>query len=456
MRIENQILNNLIYNEEFTRKSLPFIKIEYFKESQHRIIFNLVDDFIKKYNKMPSKESLLIDLENKNSLNEEDYKKTKEFVEVSSKVEVEFQWLLDKTEKFCQDQAIMLALRESIKIVDDKNSEIKGSIPKILSDALAVSFDSSVGHDFLLDAESRFDFYHKREKRVPFSHLKYMNLITGGGTPAKTINVILGGTNVGKSLIMCDFAADNLANGFNVLYITLELSEERVAERIDANLLNIPLDEMMSIPKDVYQKKMGKLQEKTKGRLFVKEYPTAQAGTSHFRHLLNELKIKKGFIPDIIYIDYLNICLSSRIKMSANANSYTYMKAVAEELRGLAVEFQIPIWTATQVTRGGFGDSDIELTDISESFGVAATADFVLACISSEELQEQNLYLFKQLKSRYGDPSKFRKFMVGVDKAKMRLYDVEKEVETKPQETVQDINKKFFSGPNTSKFKEFK
>jgi archaellum biogenesis ATPase FlaH len=405
---------------------------------------------------MPSKESLLIDLENKNSLNEEDYKKTKEFVEVSSKVEVEFQWLLDKTEKFCQDQAIMLALRESIKIVDDKNSEIKGSIPKILSDALAVSFDSSVGHDFLLDAESRFDFYHKREKRVPFSHLKYMNLITGGGTPAKTINVILGGTNVGKSLIMCDFAADNLANGFNVLYITLELSEERVAERIDANLLNIPLDEMMSIPKDVYQKKMGKLQEKTKGRLFVKEYPTAQAGTSHFRHLLNELKIKKGFIPDIIYIDYLNICLSSRIKMSANANSYTYMKAVAEELRGLAVEFQIPIWTATQVTRGGFGDSDIELTDISESFGVAATADFVLACISSEELQEQNLYLFKQLKSRYGDPSKFRKFMVGVDKAKMRLYDVEKEVETKPQETVQDINKKFFSGPNTSKFKEFK
>jgi archaellum biogenesis ATPase FlaH len=350
----------------------------------------------------------------------------------------------------------MLALRESIKIVDDKNSEIKGSIPKILSDALAVSFDSSVGHDFLLDAESRFDFYHKREKRVPFSHLKYMNLITGGGTPAKTINVILGGTNVGKSLIMCDFAADNLANGFNVLYITLELSEERVAERIDANLLNIPLDEMMSIPKDVYQKKMGKLQEKTKGRLFVKEYPTAQAGTSHFRHLLNELKIKKGFIPDIIYIDYLNICLSSRIKMSANANSYTYMKAVAEELRGLAVEFQIPIWTATQVTRGGFGDSDIELTDISESFGVAATADFVLACISSEELQEQNLYLFKQLKSRYGDPSKFRKFMVGVDKAKMRLYDVEKEVETKPQETVQDINKKFFSGPNTSKFKEFK
>ena len=426
MRIEKTILSHLVFNEEFARKTIPFLKIEYFSDFTERTLFDVIDEYVKKYNKIPSKEALAIDLSNRSNLGDDQFKSCNEYVstlDVDSTTQHD--WLLNQTERFCQDKAIYNAIYDSIKILDDKTgSTAKGSIPKILSDALAVSFDSSIGHDFLEDYGPRYEFYHQKEKRIPFD-LDYLNKITKGGLPSKTLNVALAGTGVGKSLFMCHCAASNLTSGYKVLYITLEMAEERIAERIDANLLNTPIDELELLPRDVYEKKVTRVREKTNGKLIIKEYPTASAGSANFRHLLNELKIKRDFVPDIIYIDYLNICSSSRIKFGANVNSYTYVKAIAEELRGLAVEFGVPVVTATQTTRSGFSNSDVELTDTSESFGLPATADFMFALISSEQLQDLNQIMVKQLKNRYNDPTMYRRFVVGVDRSKMRLYDVE-------------------------------
>ena len=426
MSVERVVLSNLIYNDEYGRKVIPFLKSEYFTDHSERVVFDLVDEYVKKYNSFPSVEALAIDLSNLDGLNDETFKISKEIIgsfefDPSTKLE----WLLDQTEKFCQDKALYLAIMKSIKILDEKNGSIsKGSIPSILTDALGVSFDTHIGHDFLADSDARYEFYHHKEKRIPFD-LDYFNSITGGGLPNKTLNIALAGTGVGKSLFMCHCAAANLSRGLNVLYITLEMAEERIAERIDANLLDIQIDELELIPKSSYDTKINKLREKTQGKLIIKEYPTACAGSANFRHLLNELKIKKNFQPDIIYIDYLNICLSSRIKHGANVNSYTLVKAIAEELRGLAVEYNLPIVSATQTTRSGYSNSDVGLEDTSESFGLPATADFMFALISSEELADLDQIMVKQLKNRYSDPSVNRRFVLGVDRSKMRLYDVE-------------------------------
>ena len=426
MRIETTILSHLVYNEEFARKTIPFLRSDYFSDPTERVIYEEIDTYIKKYNAFPSKEALTIDLSARDNLSEDQFVATQRYVDaLHPDADTQNEWLLDQTEKFCQDKAIYNAIMKSIGILDNKSGEVsKGSIPQILSDALAVSFDTSIGHDFLDDYLPRYDFYHMKESRIPFD-LEYMNKITKGGLPNKTLNIALAGTGVGKSLFMCHCAAGNLLQGINVLYITMEMSEERIAERIDANMLNTPIDELELMPKDVYEKKIQKLQSKTTGKLIIKEYPTASAGSANFRHLLNELKIKKNFKPQIIYIDYLNICASSRIKMNASINSYTYIKAIAEELRGLAVEFNVPIVSATQTTRSGYGSSDVDLTDTSESFGLPATADLMFALISTEQLQDLNQIMIKQLKNRYNDPSMFKRFVVGVDRSRMRLYDVE-------------------------------
>ncbi|NDD05275.1 MAG: DNA primase, partial [Proteobacteria bacterium] len=423
--IEKLILSNLISNEEYGRKAIPFLKSEYFTERSIRAIYDGIDSFVKQYNKFPNKEALIVELDDDKEISSI-YQDVLVLVnELSADDTTNIDWLIDQTEKFCQDKAIYNAIMKSIKILDSDQEKLgKGAIPQILSEALAVSFDSHIGHDFLEDFESRYDFYHKKEKRVPFD-LDYLNKITKGGLPNKTLNVVLAGTGVGKSLFMCHCAASNLTNGLNVLYITLEMAEERIAERIDANLLNVSLDELTILPRDSYEKKISRVQEKTNGKLIIKEYPTASAGSGHMRHLLNELKLKRSFRPDIIYIDYLNICASSRLKYGANVNSYTYIKAIAEELRGLAVEFDVPIVTATQTTRSGFTSSDLGLEDTSESFGLPATADFMIALISSEELQDLNQIMVKQLKNRYNDPGTHRRFVVGVDRPKMKLYDVE-------------------------------
>lgn len=426
MRIEKTILSNLVFNEEFARKTIPFLKHDYFSDHTERTVFDLVDSYVKKYNTFPSKEALTIDASHRDNMNDEQFKSCTSYIDnLSADGDTQIEWLVDQTEKFCQEKAVYNAVMQSIKILDNKdNTQGKGSIPQILSDALAVSFDTSIGHDFLDDYVPRYEFYHLKEKRIPFD-LDYMNKITKGGLPNKTLNIALAGTGVGKSLFMCHCAAGNLTKGSNVLYITMEMAEERIAERIDANLLNTPIDELELLPRDVYEKKIEKLRDKTTGKLIIKEYPTASAGSANFRHLLNELKIKRNFVPDIIYIDYLNICTSSRIKFGANVNSYTYIKAIAEELRGLAVEFNVPIVSATQTTRSGYASSDVDLTDTSESFGLPATADFMFALISTEQLQDLNQIMVKQLKNRYNDPTAFRKFVVGVDRSKMRLYDVE-------------------------------
>jgi archaellum biogenesis ATPase FlaH len=422
--IEQVIFANLIGNEQYARKALPFIKSEYFQNRLDKVLYSIIEQFVNKYNKLPSKQALLIEIDSVSSINEDECVKLQQQVNAIEDIETDLQWLLDETEKFCQDKAIFNAIYQSISIMDGKSKNDKGAIPQILSDALAVSFDTHIGHDFLDDSDTRYDFYHKKEKRVPFD-LDYLNRITKGGLPTKTLNIILAGTGVGKSLFMCHCAAANLTKGQNVLYITMEMAEERIAERIDANLMNITLDEIEFLPKDVYQKRMERVRDNTKGKLIIKEYPTSSAGSANFRHLLNELKIKRNFKPEIIYIDYLNICASSRIKHGANVNSYTYIKAIAEELRGLAVECDVPIVSATQTTRSGFSSSDIGLEDTSESFGLPATADFMLALISTDELQDLNQMLVKQLKNRYADPSSNRKFVIGVDRAKMKLYDVE-------------------------------
>ena len=426
--METTILINLTKDEQYARKVIPFVKPEYFQNVSERIVFQKIYDYVDQYGDVPSPSTLVIELGNDQSLAESDYNSTVSLIESFKEINSDHDrdWLIDQTEKFCQDKAIYNAIMDSIHIIDGKSkTKAKDAIPSILSDALSVSFDNTVGHDFLNDYEERYDFYHRVEERVPFD-LDYLNNITKGGVPRKSLNIILAGTGVGKSLAMCHFAATNLMDGKNVLYITMEMAEEKIAERIDANLMNVPLDELINLPKNAYDKKIEKIRAKTPGRLIVKEYPTAGAHAGHFRHLINELKIKKGFAPDIIYIDYLNICASSRVKgLGSSINTYSLIKSIAEELRGLAVEKDVPIFSATQTTRSGFSNSDIELTDTSESFGLPATADFMFAVISTEDLQKLNQLMVKQLKNRYNDPTMNKRFVVGIDRARMRLYDVE-------------------------------
>ncbi len=429
MSVEKKILKHLLNDDEYTRKILPFLSGEYFSDHSEKVIYEEIHKYITKYNNLPTVEALTIEIDGRSNLSGDQHKKVTGLLDELNATEFDKrdgEWLVDATEKFCQEKAIYNAIMESIQILDEsgKSKKEKGAIPNILSDALAISFDNHVGHDFLDDAENRYEFYHRIEKRIPFD-LDYLNRITKGGLPEKTLNIILAGTGVGKSMFMCHCAAANLSIGKNVLYITLEMAEERIAERIDANLLNVDVDKLIALPKESYLKKIERLKEKTLGRLIIKEYPTASANVTHFKHLLNELKLKRQFVPDIIYIDYLNICASSRIRQGANVNSYSYIKAIAEELRGLAVEYKVPVISATQTTRGGYSNSDVELTDTSESFGLPATADFMIALIATEELTDLNQMMVKQLKNRYNNPDTNKRFMIGVDKAKMKLYDVE-------------------------------
>jgi replicative DNA helicase len=460
MKLEQTILKTLIYNEEFLRKVLPFLKTEYFSDSVERTLFNEITSFTETYNNPPSVEAVGIAVKERRNLTDDEVKRCESYlkeIEANSQTETKIQWLIDKTEAFCQEKAIYNAVLGSISILDGKDkTHDKGAIPKILSDALAISFDNSVGHDYLDDSDERYDFYHRKEERIPFD-LDYFNKITKGGLPTKTLNIALAGTGVGKSLFMCHVAAGAMVQGKNVLYITLEMAEEKIAERIDANLLNVSLDDLMELPKDLYDKKVARVREKCTGKLIIKEYPTASASVTHFRTLLNELNLKRSFVPDIIFIDYLNICCSSRIKAGANINSYTYVKSIAEELRGLAVEHNVPIVSATQTTRSGFTSSDPGLEDTSESFGLPATADLMFALISSEELEELGQIMVKQLKNRYNDPTYHKRFTLGVDRAKMKLYDVEQSAQAgiadaghdKPLNTFgtrEEKQKKTFSG----------
>ncbi len=437
-RIEHLILSHLIHNELFSRKVSPYIRQEYFEDNAEKLIFKQVQDYIVKHNSLPTKQSLLIDLDQQDGLHENEYQKATEIINTLDKPEDKdvTAWLIEQSETFCQDKAIYNAVVDAIAILEgneNKTNLQKGAIPSLLSDALAVSFDPHVGHDFIEDANERFEFYHRVEEKIEFD-LEMFNKITKGGLPNKTLNICLAGTGVGKSLFMCHHAASCLSINKNVLYITLEMAEERIAERIDANLLDVPISQLEEIPRDMYKKKIEKLKGKTKGKIIIKEYPTASASAMHFKNLLGELKLKRNFVPDIIFIDYLNICSSARIKQGAVVNSYTYIKSIAEELRGLAVEHDVPIVSATQTTRTGFTSTDIGLEDTSESFGLPATADFMFALITSEEMEELNQMLVKQLKNRYNDPTSYRKFIVGVDRSKMRLYDAE----AKAQEDIAD------------------
>ena len=423
-RIERIILRNLFYNEDFTRKALPFIKSEFFTNHNESTLFGEINEFVNKYKNLPTKETILVELNKRKDLKEEELSEIKTIVNKLDNQEVELQWLLDTTEKFCKDRAVHNAVLEGIQILDGKDKKQNPeAIPTILSNALAVSFDNHIGHAYIDDAEARFEFYHKKEKRFKFD-LNYFNRITKGGVPSKTLNIALAGTGVGKSLFMCHAASNWLTQGKNVLYITLEMAEERIAERVDANLFDVTIDDLHAMPKDMYDNKVSKLQKKTIGQLIIKEYPTASAHSGHFRALLNELSLKKTFKPDVVFIDYLNICASSRFK-GGNISSYFYIKAIAEELRGLAVEFDVPIFSATQTTRSGFTSTDIGLEDTAESFGLPATADFMFALISNDELDQLNQLKVKQLKNRFGDPSMNRSFIIGVDRSKMRLFDVE-------------------------------
>ena len=451
MKLEEVIFANLVHSEDYARKALPHLKPEYFHDVVDRKIYNTIDEYVAKYNKVPSKEALIIDISNAEGLSEDQFKLAKETINSFAVPEIQdTSWITDKTEKFCQDKAIYNAIMNSIKILDDREGKLsKGSIPQLLTEALGVSFDTSIGHDFIENAEDRFDFYHTKVQRIPFS-LEYFNKITKGGLPRKTLNIALAGTGVGKSLFMCHCAADNLMSGLNVLYITLEMAEERIAERIDANLMNVTMNELEDLPKDSYIKKMQRVKDKTTGRLIIKEYPTSSAGSANFRHLLNELRLKKNFVPDIIYIDYLNICASSRIKASSNVNSYTLIKSIAEELRGLAVEFNVPIVSATQTTRSGYGNSDVELTDTSESFGLPATADFMFAIITSEELEGLGQLMIKQLKNRYNDPGHYKRFVIGVDRSRMKLFDAEQSA----QDDIMDDNPVMDKTPTGQRYEE--
>ena len=424
--IENVILSNLTFNEEYARKVIPFLKDEYFDAQSYKTVYKEIVSYVDKYNGLPTKEALRISIDEKENLNEEQYKDVNLVIDNLKQEDApDSDWLVDKTEKFCQDKAIYNAVRESILVLDGNHKELdKGSIPELLSTALGVSFDSSIGHDFLDNFDERYTFYHTKEDKIPFD-LELLNKITKGGLSRKSLSVALAGTGVGKTLFMTHCASANMMQGLNVLYITMEMAEEKIAERIDANLLDLTIDELKEIPKDVYVKRIDRVKKKTTGKLIVKEYPTASAGSAHFRHLLNELRLKRNFIPDVVYIDYLNICTSSRMKYGANVNSYTLIKAIAEELRGLAVEFNIPIMSATQTTRTGYSSSDLGLEDTSESFGLPATADFMIGLISTEELESLGQLMVKQLKNRWGDTNYLKRFVVGIDRSKMRLFDAE-------------------------------
>ena len=423
-RIEITILRNLVFNEEFTRKALPFIKPIYFTKRPESILFTEIDSFVNKYKNLPTKETILIELNNRKDLNDEEIKSVKELLNTLNAEDVDQQWLFDTTEKFCKDRAVHNAVLDGIKILDNKDQKrTPEAIPHILSEALAVSFDNHIGHDYIEDADDRFKWYHTKETKFQFD-LSYFNRITKGGVPSKTLNIALAGTGVGKSLFMCHCASAFLEQGLNVLYITLEMAEERIAERIDANLFDVTMDDLHDMPKQLYDNKLDKLNQKTNGKLIIKEYPTASAHSGHFRALMNELALKKSFKPDVVFIDYLNICASARFK-GGNISSYFYIKAIAEELRGLAVEFNVPIFSATQTTRTGYVSTDIGLEDTSESFGLPATADFMFALMSNDELEQLGQMKVKQLKNRYNDPAINRSFIIGVDRAKMKLYDVE-------------------------------
>ena len=458
--IERTALTNLICNEDYARKVLPFIKSTYFDEREEQIIFEEISNFVDKYQKIPTQTSLEIEVGERKDLNETEHKKIVDIIKTLNPIEVDFDWLVDHTEKFCKDKAIYNAIVDGIKIIDGKDKKrTPDAIPEILTDALSVSFDNSVGHDYIEDAEARFDYYHRIEERIPFD-LDFFNKITKGGLPPKTLNIALAGTGVGKSLFMCHMAANCLSQGKNVLYITLEMAEERIAERIDANLMNVSMEDLQSLAKQMFTDKMSKIIKKTKGKLIVKEYPTATAHSSHFRGLIKELAIKKSFRPDIIFIDYLNICASSRFKGAQNVNSYMYVKAIAEELRGLAVETNVPIMSATQTTRSGFVSTDVGLEDTSESFGLPATADLMFALISTEELEELNQICVKQLKNRYNDPTMNKRFVIGIDRAKMRLYDVEMDAQQDLVNSGQDDEPVFdntsFGSKSYDKFSKLK
>ena len=452
-KIETTVLRNLLFNNDYCRKVLPFIKNEYFENLHEKVVFEEICKFIVAYEQLATKEVLLIETEKRTDITEDTYKTICEYVSRLDNNDVDYKWLVDTTEKWCRDRAIYLALMESIKIADGQDEKKhRDAIPSILSDALAVSFDNNIGHDYFKDIERRYEFYHHREDKIPFD-LEFFNKITKGGLPNKTLNIALAGTGVGKSLFMCHVAASVLLQGKNVLYITLEMAEERIAERIDSNLLNINIQDIQSLPKVMFESKLNKVGKKSQGTLIIKEYPTASAHAGHFRALLNELSLKKSFKPDIIFIDYLNICASSRYKGSSNINSYTFVKAIAEELRGLAVETNVPIVSATQTTRSGYGNSDVELTDTSESFGLPATADLMFALISTEELEQLGQIMVKQLKNRYNDPTMNKRFIVGIDRSKMKLYDVEQSAQKDILDSGQTDSK---DDDSMNKFSEFK
>ena len=428
-KIEFLILRNLLHNEEYLRKVVPFLKSEYFEDEKQKIVYQEIASFVEEYNELTTKEVLCIEIEKRKDITDSMFKDITSLIDELDNSPADLQWLLDTTEKWCRDRAIYLALIESISLADGKD-DTKGrdAIPSILSDALAVSFDNHVGHDYLIDYEERYESYHRKEDKIPFD-LEFFDKVTKGGLPNKTLNIALAGTGVGKSLFMCHFASSVLLQGKNVLYITLEMAEEKIAERIDANLLNVNIQDIVDLPKVMFGDKVTSLTKKTQGSLIIKEYPTASAHSGHFKALLNELALKKSFRPDIIFIDYLNICASSGYRTNNNVNSYSYIKAIAEELRGLAVEANLPIVSATQTTRSGFASSDVDLTDTSESFGLPATADLMFALISTEELEGLNQIMVKQLKNRYNDPTIFKRFVVGIDRAKMRLYDCEQKAQ---------------------------
>ena len=443
----------MLNNENYSRKVLPFLKTEYFEKREQQLIFDQIYDFIDKYNNLPTKEAIHIELEKRSDLNEETWKNTQKVLDSLAIEDTDERWLVDATERYCKDRALHIAVLEGIHIIngDDKNRSTD-SLPDLLSSALSVSFDSSVGHDYIDDSSDRYEFYHKKEQRIPFD-LEYFNEITNGGLPNKTLNICLAGTGVGKSLFMCHQAANILMQGHNVLYVTMEMAEERIAERIDANLMDLTMDELHSLPKQTFESSVDKIKNKTKGTLVVKEYPTASAHVGHIRGLLKELALKRQFVPKIIFIDYLNICASSRFKANANVGSYFYIKAIAEELRGLAVECDLPIVSATQTTRSGYQNSDIGLEDTSESFGLPATADFMFALIQTEDLEQLNQILVKQLKNRYNDPTKNKKFVVGIDRARMKLYDCEQSAQEDILDSGQDDTPAFDKALDTTDWK---
>ena len=452
-KIEFLVLRSLLFNEGYVRKVLPFLKEEYFQDQIQKMLFLEISDFVLKYNNLPTKEALLIEIEDRNDVNQGEFEKIIHLINCLEDVPVDETWLIDTTEKWCKDRAIYNALIESISINGGQTDKSRDAIPSILQDALSVCFDNHIGHDYLGDYEERYKSYHKTEDKIPFD-LEYFNKITKGGLPNKTLNIALAGTGVGKSLFMCHVASSVLLQGRNVLYITLEMAEEKIAERIDANLLNVPVQQLTELPKSLFESKVMGISKKTQGTLIIKEYPTASAHAGHFKTLLNELSLKKSFRPDIIFIDYLNICASSRYKSNFSVNSYSYVKAIAEELRGLAVEFNVPIVSATQTTRSGYGSSDVELTDTSESFGLPATADLMFALISTEELEDLGQILVKQLKNRYNDPTINKKFIVGIDRSKMRLFDVEQNAQKDILDSNQEEEYNYEEENEKGKFKE--